>query len=211
MGNQLEKGADDAKKKDPEPVKPAEHVQTVGPGLRKMNALLQGGSPDAHEAAKILKQYPDERAQLLEAMQKSAGNSFASHVLSIERDDAAKPKAGINDAGAGVTVGNWQIGVKPAMSTDDRFDNDENRRKADQKDQNDRDAKARGEENPNPVMDLIKPKPKQIQPAPEVDQAIQDARDQINGVKKEPLEIDPQTLLPVVPGMKKKKPGLGFE
>lgn len=212
MGNQLKKDDDSKKDADPEPKRDLEPTRRVGPGLRKVLELIRGNSsPDAGEVAKLMRKYPDERAEILAALHEHAGNGFVSLVLAAEREEGERLKPSISGAGVGVSVGDWNIGVKPATSTDDRYDSSENRRRAEGKEDNDRAAQAHGEVMPDPVMDLIKPKPKQLVPAPEVDAAIADARDQIAGRKKEPLEVDPVTLLPVIPGLNKKKKGLGFD
>ena len=196
MGNEVEKKPEADKKPDPAPTQPPAHAPQAGPGVRALMKLIHGNaSPDAEQVARLLGKYPDERAAMLETIQQEAGNTFASRVLAAERAEAARLKPSL-EAGPGVQV-------KPVGETDDRYDNAENLRRANDRDQNERDAQAHGESYPNPVKDLIKPKPKQLDPAPEVDRAIQQARDQINGVTPDKMEIDPVTLLPIVPGLNK--------
>ncbi len=181
-------------------------AQQVGPGLRRMLELVQGNaSPDATAAFHILRDYPGERVQLLEALHQHGGNGFATRVLQLEREDRERPRAGLNDAGLGVTAGNWQVGVVPAGSTDDRYDNHQNRARAERTEEDARAAQRNGETAPNPVMDLIRPQPRQVQPAPEVDAAIAQAREQINPTPQLPMEIDPVTLLPIIPGLNRRR------
>jgi len=63
---------------------------------------------------------------------------------------------GKNDAGLGVTTRDWQIGGVPSGSTSDRFDSPGTRGRAERVDQDERDARSRGETAPNPVGDLIR-------------------------------------------------------
>ena len=210
MSGHLERNPQQA---DPAPVAqdPAQQqqrqapAQQVGPGLRRMLELVQSASPDATAAFHILRDYPGERVQLLEAMHQNGGNGFATRVLQLEREDRERPRAGLNDAGLGVTAGNWQVGVVPAGSTDDRYDNHQNRARAERTEEDARAAQRNGETAPNPVMDLIRPQPRQVQPAPEVDAAIAQAREQINPTPQLPMEIDPVTLLPVIPGLNRRR------
>jgi hypothetical protein len=57
-------------------------------------------------------------------------------------------EVGINDAGLGVTIGDWRIGITPKGSTDDRYDNPQNRRRAEQQEEDEREAKRRGDQGP---------------------------------------------------------------
>jgi hypothetical protein len=63
---------------------------------------------------------------------------------------------GKNDAGLGVTTRDWQIGGMPRGETSDRFDSPGTRARAERVDQDERDARSRGETAPNPVGDLIR-------------------------------------------------------
>lgn len=63
---------------------------------------------------------------------------------------------GKNDAGVGVTTGGWQLGGAPATSTSDRFDDPGTRARDDRVEQDERDARARGETAPDPVGDAIR-------------------------------------------------------
>jgi hypothetical protein len=63
---------------------------------------------------------------------------------------------GKNDAGAGLTRGDWQIGGKPSMSTSDRFDSPGTRDRAEREDRDAVDAQHRGESAPDPAGDLLR-------------------------------------------------------
>jgi hypothetical protein len=101
----------------------------------------------------------------------------------------------INDAGLGVTVGDWQLGVTPKGSTDDRYDNPQNRRRAEQKDEDKREAQRRGEQGP---PEWWKPSPSPAIPEDDsVMRSIRKAQEQLN--PQPPMVIhDPLTGKPVI-------------
>ena len=80
--------------------------------------------------------------------------------LPTEFPGPAKPGShgrwGKNDAGVGLTTGDWQIGGMPTGETSDRFDSPGTRARAERIDQDERDARSSGETVPNPVGDLIR-------------------------------------------------------
>jgi hypothetical protein len=102
---------------------------------------------------------------------------------------------GINDAGLGVTVGDWQIGVTPKGSTSDRYDDPEKRRRAEQEDEDKREAQRRGEQGPH---EWWKPDPlPTISEEDPVTRSIRKANEQ----PQPPMIIhDPLTGKPVVLG-----------
>jgi hypothetical protein len=88
---------------------------------------------------------------------------------------------GINDAGLGVTMGDWQLGVIPKGSTDNRYDNPQNRRRAEQQEEDKQEAQRRGDQGPpelwkhtplpsvpegDPVMRSIRRTQEQLNPQP---------------------------------------------
>ncbi|MGA7953501.1 MAG: hypothetical protein WCA07_08265 [Gloeobacterales cyanobacterium] len=101
----------------------------------------------------------------------------------------------INDAGLGVTVGDWQFGVAPKGSTDDRYDTPENRRRAEQQEEDKREAQRRGEQGPE---EWWKPSPSPaISEDDPVTRSIREANERLH--PQEPMIIhDPLTGKPVV-------------
>jgi hypothetical protein len=104
-------------------------------------------------------------------------------------------EVGINDAGLGVTVGDWQIGVTPKGSTDKRYDNPENRRRAEQQDEDKREAQRRGDQGP---PEWWKPSPPPAIPEDDpLMRSIRKAQEQHN--PQPPMVIhDPLTGKPVI-------------
>jgi hypothetical protein len=69
----------------------------------------------------------------------------------------APPGWGKNDAGAGLTKGDWQMGGKPSMSTSDRFDTPGTRDRAELTDRDNDSLQKRGEPAaPDPVGDALR-------------------------------------------------------
>ncbi len=68
----------------------------------------------------------------------------------------ARGRWGKNDAGVGLTAGDWQFGGMPTTKTSDRYDSPGTRDRADRIEQTERDAKSRGETVPDPVGDGIR-------------------------------------------------------
>lgn len=66
-----------------------------------------------------------------------------------------KSTFGVNDAGLGLTRGDWQIGARPTLSTDGHHDrgSDERREEGRREDQ-DR-ARRAGQKTPNPIKDEL--------------------------------------------------------
>ena len=58
--------------------------------------------------------------------------------------------------GVGLTKGAWKYRGMPKMSTSDRFDDPGLRSRAERTDQDEREAKSRGEKAPNPIGDELK-------------------------------------------------------
>jgi hypothetical protein len=112
--------------------------------------------------------------------------------IAVDPDDT---EVGVNDAGLGVTVGDWQIGGTWAGSTDDRYDTPETRQRAEQHDQDAREAQRRGEQMPNPVHDLLHPPtPPDLRQDPvtrAIQQANADAKPQLPLVIHDPLTGNP--------------------
>jgi hypothetical protein len=55
---------------------------------------------------------------------------------------------GLNKTGLGFTGPSWQVGLVPASETDNRYENPQNRERAERSDQDKRDADRRGESMP---------------------------------------------------------------
>jgi len=78
-----------------------------------------------------------------------------SNFLGPDDRNPASPGWGKNDAGVGLTRGDWQFGGMPTTHTSDRFDTPGTRDSAERTDLDEAGAKQRGEKVPNPVMDTI--------------------------------------------------------
>jgi hypothetical protein len=102
---------------------------------------------------------------------------------------------GINDAGFGVTVGDWKLGITPKGSTDDRYDTPENRRRAEQKEEDQREAQRRGDQEP---PEWWKPTPPPT--VPQDDPVMRSIREANERQHPQPPMIihDPLTGKPVV-------------
>ncbi len=68
--------------------------------------------------------------------------------MSLAKKD---PHLEINGAGLGVTLGDWQIGAVPVASTDDRHDMESERRRIERKEDDEHEARRRGEKFPDPL------------------------------------------------------------
>ena len=101
----------------------------------------------------------------------------------------------INDAGLGVTVGDWQIGVTPKGSTDDRYDDPEKRQRAEQQEEDKREAQRRGEQGPHEWW-----KPDPLPTIPEDDPVMRSIRKANEQLQPQPPMIirDPLTGKPVI-------------
>ena len=58
------------------------------------------------------------------------------------------PHVGLNAAGVGLTIGDWQVGLVPATSTDDRYDREQERDRIKHQEDDEREARRRGEKAP---------------------------------------------------------------
>ena len=67
-----------------------------------------------------------------------------------------RPGGGGSMEPPGLTLGDWRITGRPAMSTDERYDTPGTRARAEQQDRDQRDAQRRGETVPDPVGDLVR-------------------------------------------------------
>jgi hypothetical protein len=106
-------------------------------------------------------------------------------------------EVGLNEAGLGITVGDWQIGVTPSMSTDDRYDDPQTRERVERQEADEREARRRGESTPNPIGDLLDPDPPADPREDPVFRSIEEARRRLE--PEPPLIIrDPLTGQPVI-------------
>ena len=93
------------------------------------------------------------------------------------------PHVGLNAAGVGLTIGDWQVGLVPATSTDDRYDREQERDRIEHQEDDEREARRLGEKAPDPVGDLLRQtalhQERETEANSSMDRAITSMREQI--------------------------------
>ncbi len=85
---------------------------------------------------------------------------------------AERPHVGINDAGPGLTLGDWQIGGTVVTGTDSRHDLAVNEEHARREEEDQREAHQLGETVPDPVGEMIRHRFARPLPDPQPDDPL---------------------------------------